>query len=159
MGKAFPGATFTEASTGEEVLLLVEQTDFDILVVDEEMDPAHHVGSGQHGLLGSETIATIRAREARGRRHRMPIVSCTADSDDPATAHRIRAAGADLIWGKPCPRSDAMGDALEMLLQGVPPAQRTEGDTRDAEAAAACAPARGDPRAPLLAQPQIGSQS
>ena len=158
MGKAFPGATFTEASTGEEVLLLVEQADFDILVIDEEMDPAHHVGSGRrHGLLGSEAIKHIRTREARGRRPRMPIVSCTADSDDPATAHRIRAAGADLIWGKPCPRSDAMGDALEMLLQGVPPAQRTEGDTRDAEAAAACAPARGDPRAPLLAQ--IGSQS
>lgn len=103
------GALMTEAESAEEGLRLIDQQDFDMLLVDLRMP----------GMDGITAIGHIRARgDAKGR---VPIIVVTAD-----TALDLRqqclAAGADEVIFKPVAMDnlfDAMGRVLAANDDGV----------------------------------------
>ena len=104
----------TEVATAEEALAAATSSGFALIVMDEIF------ASGLEAMHGSEAIRQIRAHEARSEaawRPRAVIVSCTGNALSSLAAD-LRAAGADLVWGKPMPNftNDEMQDELAPLL-------------------------------------------
>ena len=99
------GATMVEAESAEIGLRLLDDQDFDILLVDLRMP----------GMDGMTAIRHIRARgDAKAR---LPIIVVTADTA-PDLRERCIAAGADDVIFKPV-AMDALFDAMgRMLAQG-----------------------------------------
>lgn len=103
---------FTEASTGEEALEIVQEQKgsdpFDIFFVDE------HMGGAGGVMLGHEFVERFRAREAMANPHgsRALVVGCSGNmlSEDECTEW-----GIDLVWVKPFPSSDDMFDQLSSV--------------------------------------------
>jgi CheY-like chemotaxis protein len=96
------GAEMTEAESAEEGLRLIDEHDFDMLLVDLRMP----------GMDGITAIGHIRARpDAKAR---VPVIVVTADT---ATDLRERciAAGADDVLFKPV-AMDALFEAMGRLL-------------------------------------------
>lgn len=89
------------AATGEEALMLCETNAFDLIVLDQNMQPAGGL------LLGHEV-----AREIRGRlgMNRTVIIGCTGNE---ATCRSdFISGGADDVWSKPTPPTADMIRAI-----------------------------------------------
>jgi len=91
-------ARVTRTRTAEEALLLIgygEVCPFDMLVIDEHMEPAGGV------MKGTRLVNIMAGREILGRRPILAIASCT--SDDLTEYARYRESGANIVWTKPYP--------------------------------------------------------
>jgi len=91
-------ARVTRTRTAEEALLLIgygEVCPFDMLVIDEHMEPAGGV------MKGTRLVNIMAGREILGRRPILAIASCT--SDDLTENARYREIGANIVWTKPYP--------------------------------------------------------
>lgn len=96
------GATMMEAESAEEGLRLVDENDFDMLLVDLRMP----------GMDGITAIGHIRARpDAKAR---VPVIVVTADTALDLR-ERCLAAGADDVLFKPV-AMDALFEAMGRLL-------------------------------------------
>lgn len=96
------GATMTEADSAELGLSLLDQNDFDMLLVDLRMP----------GMDGITAIQHIRARN--DAKAKLPIIVVTADTAVDLR-ERCLAAGADEVLFKPV-AMDALFDAMGRLL-------------------------------------------
>jgi signal transduction histidine kinase/CheY-like chemotaxis protein len=94
------GWTFEQAKTGEECLEIMEKhggpSSFDVIWMDEILSSAGGI------LLGSDTIAMIRAKEKEKGVKGAVIVSSTGNTTEKDCA-KYKAAGADFVAGKPTP--------------------------------------------------------
>ena len=85
------------AATGEEALNLCEERAFDLIVLDQNMQPAGGI------LLGHEVVRELRGRLGMGR---TVIIGCTGNE---ATCRGdFMSQGADEVWPKPTPPTDEM---------------------------------------------------
>ena len=85
------------ASTGEEALRLCEEKAFDLILLDENMQPAGGI------LLGHEVVRELRVRLGMDR---TVIIGCTGNE---ATCRGdFMLSGADEVWSKPTPPTDEM---------------------------------------------------
>eukprot|EP00957_Ditylum_brightwellii_P130243 9935556-Ditylum_brightwellii.AAC.1 len=66
-----PNANITEASTGEEALVICKQRKFDVIMVDQHMEEAGGV------LLGTDTVVAMRRRKVDS-----VIVGCSGNDID-----------------------------------------------------------------------------
>jgi len=83
-----PNATITEASTGEEALVLCGKEKFDVIVVDQYMEEAGGV------MVGTDVVFAMRRMRIDSI-----IIGCSGnDMDD-----LFKEAGSDWVWGKPMP--------------------------------------------------------
>jgi len=83
-----PNATITEASTGEEALVICGKERFDVIVVDQYMEEAGGV------MVGTDVVFAMRRMRIDSI-----IIGCSGnDMDD-----LFKEAGADWVWGKPMP--------------------------------------------------------
>merc|ERR1712045_639077 len=83
-----PNATITEASTGEEALVICGNEKFDVIVVDQYMEEAGGV------MVGTDVVFAMRRMRIDSI-----IIGCSGnDMDD-----LFKEAGADWVWGKPMP--------------------------------------------------------
>ncbi|MEO5494135.1 MAG: response regulator [Sphingomonas sp.] len=98
------GATMTEAESGEIGLKLIEESDFDVALIDLRMP----------GMDGITAIEQIRARgDAKAK---LPIIVVTADTALDLR-ERCLAAGADDVLFKPV-AMDALFEAMGRILAG-----------------------------------------
>ncbi|MBS0480072.1 MAG: response regulator [Proteobacteria bacterium] len=98
------GATMTEAESGEIGLKLIDETDFDMALIDLRMP----------GMDGITAIERIRARgDAKAT---LPIIVVTADTAIDLR-ERCLAAGADEVLFKPV-AMDALFEAMGRILAG-----------------------------------------
>ena len=98
------GATMTEAESGEIGLKLIDETDFDMALIDLRMP----------GMDGITAIEHIRARgDAKAK---LPIIVVTADTAIDLR-ERCLAAGADEVLFKPV-AMDALFEAMGRILAG-----------------------------------------
>ncbi len=98
------GATMTEAESGEIGLKLIDETDFDVALIDLRMP----------GMDGITAIEQIRARgDAKAK---LPIIVVTADTALDLR-ERCLAAGADDVLFKPV-AMDALFEAMGRILAG-----------------------------------------
>ena len=96
------GASLTEAGSGEQGLALVDQQDFDVILVDLRMP----------GMDGFEAIKRIRGRgDAKAR---LPIIVVTADTAIDLR-ERCLEIGADEVLFKPV-AMDSLFDAIGRQL-------------------------------------------
>ncbi|MBY8827611.1 response regulator [Hephaestia mangrovi] len=96
------GAQLTEAESGERGLALIDEHNFDILLVDLRMP----------GMDGFEAIRRIRARN--DAKAKLPIIVVTADTAADLR-ERCLAAGADEVLFKPV-AMDSLFDAIGRQL-------------------------------------------
>uniref|UniRef100_A0A7S1Z0V2 histidine kinase n=1 Tax=Ditylum brightwellii TaxID=49249 RepID=A0A7S1Z0V2_9STRA len=83
-----PNATITEASTGEEALVICGKKQFDVIVVDQYMEEAGGV------MVGTDVVFAMRRMRIDSI-----IIGCSGnDMDD-----LFKEAGSDWVWGKPMP--------------------------------------------------------
>jgi len=83
-----PNASITEASTGEEALVVCGNEKFDVIVVDQYMEEAGGV------MVGTDVVFAMRRMRIDSI-----IIGCSGnDMDD-----LFKEAGADWVWGKPMP--------------------------------------------------------
>ena len=99
--------------TAEQALELIDsacqgQRAFDAIILDQHMETAGGV------MKGSELVAILRARKGlpgpqpNALRSKDPVlVMASANTEDEDNA-LYRAKGADIVWTKPYPRSDAL---------------------------------------------------
>ncbi|QDZ07278.1 response regulator [Sphingomonas panacisoli] len=98
------GAAMTEAESGEIGLKLIDETDFDMALIDLRMP----------GMDGITAIQQIRARtDAKAK---LPIIVVTADTALDLR-ERCLAAGADEVLFKPV-AMDALFEAMGRILAG-----------------------------------------
>jgi len=98
------GATMTEAESGEIGLKLIDESDFDLALIDLRMP----------GMDGITAIEQIRARgDAKAK---LPIIVVTADTALDLR-ERCLAAGADEVLFKPV-AMDALFEAMGRILAG-----------------------------------------
>ena len=98
------GATMTEAESGEIGLKLIDESDFDMALIDLRMP----------GMDGITAIRQIRARgDAKAK---LPIIVVTADTAIDLR-ERCLAAGADEVLFKPV-AMDALFEAMGRILAG-----------------------------------------
>merc|ERR1712106_1149147 len=83
-----PNATITEASTGEEALVLCGKEKFDVIVVDQYMEEAGGV------MVGTDVVFAMRRMRIDSI-----IIGCTGNEMDDL----FQEAGSDWVWGKPMP--------------------------------------------------------
>ena len=96
------GADMVEAELAEEGLRLIDERDFDVVLVDLRMP----------GMDGLTAIRLIRARpDAKAR---LPLIVVTADTA-PDLRERCLAAGADEVLFKPV-AMDSLFDAIGRIL-------------------------------------------
>jgi len=96
------GANLTEADSGEQGLALIEERDFDVILVDLRMP----------GMDGFEAIRWIRARgDAKAR---LPIIVVTADTAIDLRERCLKV-GADEVLFKPV-AMDSLFDAIGRQL-------------------------------------------
>ena len=98
------GATMTEAESGEIGLKLIDESDFDMALVDLRMP----------GMDGITAIKAIRARN--DAKAKLPIIVVTADTALDLR-ERCLAAGADEVLFKPV-AMDALFEAMGRILAG-----------------------------------------
>jgi signal transduction histidine kinase/DNA-binding response OmpR family regulator/HPt (histidine-containing phosphotransfer) domain-containing protein len=110
---------------GRQALVALEEQDFDVVLLDEEMP----------GITGRQTTAAIRRREAGTGKHQIIIgISGHATQDD---EHRFREAGMDASLAKPV-EVKTLYKAVEAAAQNLhPPAAHSQ---HQIEPAAATAP-------------------
>lgn len=94
------GALVTD---GVQVMRILEQQDFDLLLLDMSMP----------NMDGSETLKAIRSRERQGR-PRLPVLMVTG-YDDQNTRQRLMSDGADDVLAKPL-SIQALQAALQRLV-------------------------------------------
>ena len=83
-----PNAVITEASTGEEALIICGKQSFDVIVVDQYMEEAGGV------MVGTDVVFAMRRMRIESI-----IIGCSGnDMDD-----LFKEAGCDWVWGKPMP--------------------------------------------------------
>lgn len=83
-----PNCSVTEASTGEEALVMCRREMFDVIIVDHYMETAGGV------MVGTDVIIAMRRLKVEAI-----IIGCSGnDLDD-----KFLSAGADFIWKKPIP--------------------------------------------------------
>ena len=81
-------AVITEASTGEEALIICGKQSFDVIVVDQYMEEAGGV------MVGTDVVFAMRRMRIESI-----IIGCSGnDMDD-----LFKEAGCDWVWGKPMP--------------------------------------------------------
>jgi len=86
-----PNAKITEASTGEEALVICGEQQFDVIVVDQYMEEAGGV------MVGTDVVFAMRRMRIDSI-----IIGCSGnDMDD-----LFKEAGADWVWGKPMPSNE-----------------------------------------------------
>ena len=98
------GATMTEAESGEIGLKLIDESDFDMALIDLRMP----------GMDGITAIQKIRARD--DAKAKLPIIVVTADTAIDLR-ERCLAAGADEVLFKPV-AMDALFEAMGRILAG-----------------------------------------
>jgi len=113
---ALKGATFTEASTGEEALQLLLEKDFDIALLDEVYSNTPE--EAESFLRGTDVTRIFR--DARPEANTV-IIGCTAVLD--FDSHRTLAdnTGQDAVWGKPGPKARELVHELQRLLAAREP--------------------------------------
>jgi CheY-like chemotaxis protein len=98
------GATMTEAESGEIGLKLIDESDFDMALIDLRMP----------GMDGITAIQEIRARS--DAKAKLPIIVVTADTAIDLR-ERCLAAGADEVLFKPV-AMDSLFEAMGRILAG-----------------------------------------
>jgi len=101
------GLEFVEAASGEEALLEIERSEFDLVLLDLHMP----------GIDGLAVLRAIRANEKPEVR-RVKIVVLTGDKSDAAVAE-ARHAGADDFVLKPVTRSNLIEATSRCLDQKI----------------------------------------
>jgi CheY-like chemotaxis protein len=96
-----PNAQITEASTGEEALVICNERKFDVILVDQHMEEAGGV------LLGTDTVVAMRRRKIDS-----VIVGCSGNDID----GQFMEAGMDWVMKKPTPKNDVIAKKLRQLL-------------------------------------------
>jgi signal transduction histidine kinase/DNA-binding NarL/FixJ family response regulator/HPt (histidine-containing phosphotransfer) domain-containing protein len=115
---------------GRRALAALEEHDFDVVLLDEEMP----------GMTGLQTTAAIRRREATTLKHQIIIgISGHATADD---EHRFREAGMDASLAKPV-EVTTLYKAVEAAAQNLPPTPPPS--QRAAESGPAIAPSAALP--------------
>ena len=117
-------AKVTRTRTAEEALSLIgfgEVCPFDLLVIDEHMEPAGGI------MKGTRLVEVMTRRKISGRRPILSIASCT--SDDPIEFARLRSTGANFVWPKPYPSmaqmmSDIVGCWLDHTVSDAAASER-----------------------------------
>jgi CheY-like chemotaxis protein/HPt (histidine-containing phosphotransfer) domain-containing protein len=113
---------------GRRALAALEEHDFDVVLLDEEMP----------GMTGLQTTAAIRRRELITGKHQVIIgISGHATADD---EHRFREAGMDTALAKPV-EVKTLYKAVESAAQNLHSTAARSQPQHTAEAAAATAPA------------------
>jgi signal transduction histidine kinase/DNA-binding response OmpR family regulator/HPt (histidine-containing phosphotransfer) domain-containing protein len=113
---------------GRRALAALEEHDFDVVLLDEEMP----------GMTGLQTTAAIRRRELITGKHQVIIgISGHATADD---EHRFREAGMDAALAKPV-EVKTLYKAVESAAQNLHSTAARSQPQHTAEAAAATAPA------------------
>jgi len=97
-----PNSTVSEASTGEEAITRCESESFDVLIVDQYMESAGGV------LLGTDVIEAMRRSGITSF-----IIGCSGNDLD----SKFISAGADLVWGKPCPCNKEIKEQFRFALE------------------------------------------
>jgi len=96
-----PNSTISEASTGEEALVICGKETFDIIVVDQYMEEAGGV------MVGTDVVFAMRRMRIDSI-----IIGCSGnDMDD-----LFKEAGADWVWGKPMPSNTKIIKQLRLAL-------------------------------------------
>ena len=97
-----PKATITEASTGEEALVLCGKQKFDVIIVDQYMEEAGGV------MVGTDVVFAMRRMRIDSI-----IIGCSGnDMDD-----LFKEAGSDWVWGKPMPSNVKTVSQLRAALR------------------------------------------
>ena len=88
----------TRARTAEEALdLLGDANLYDLIVVDQHMEPAGGV------MKGSQLVEILSAKPYVPGTQRPILCIASGNADDEAEANTFKAVGADIIWPKPYP--------------------------------------------------------
>ena len=88
----------TRARTAEEALdLLGDANAYDLIVVDQHMEPAGGV------MKGSQLVEILSAKPCVAGTQRPILCIASGNADDEAEASTFKAVGADIIWPKPYP--------------------------------------------------------
>ena len=96
-----PNARITEASTGEEALVICGKQSFDVIVVDQYMEEAGGV------MVGTDVVFAMRRMRIDSI-----IIGCSGnDMDD-----LFKEAGCDWVWGKPMPSNATTVKQLRSAL-------------------------------------------
>ena len=96
-----PKAVITEASTGEEALLICGKEKFDVIVVDQYMEEAGGV------MVGTDVVFAMRRMRIEAI-----IIGCSGNDMDEQFAE----AGADWVWKKPMPSNSKIIQDLRMAM-------------------------------------------
>ena len=96
-----PNARITEASTGEEALVICGKQSFEVIVVDQYMEEAGGV------MVGTDVVFAMRRMRIDSI-----IIGCSGnDMDD-----LFKEAGCDWVWGKPMPSNATTVKQLRSAL-------------------------------------------
>jgi len=106
-----PNAIITEASTGEEALVICGKQSFDVIVVDQYMEEAGGV------MVGTDVVFAMRRMRIESI-----IIGCSGnDMDD-----LFKEAGCDWVWGKPMPSNATTVKQLRSALAATKSKQPSE---------------------------------
>jgi CheY-like chemotaxis protein len=109
-----PNATISEASTGEEALVICGNETFDVIVVDQFMEEAGGV------MVGTDVVYAMR---------RMRIESIIIGCSGNDLSQEFTEAGADWVWQKPMPSNR---EIITHLRQAMEKNSRTRQGSTDA---------------------------
>jgi len=96
-----PNSVITEASTGEEALVICGKEKFDVVVVDQYMEEAGGV------MVGTDVVFAMRRMRINSI-----IIGCSGNDMDELFAE----AGADWVWKKPMPSNTKIIQELRTAL-------------------------------------------
>jgi len=96
-----PNAIITEASTGEEALVICGKSKFDVIIVDQYMEQAGGI------MVGTDVVFAMRRMRIDSI-----IIGCSGNDIDDL----FKEAGTDWVWGKPMPSNAVILQQLRTAL-------------------------------------------
>ena len=101
----------TRAPTAEAALELIDDVcAFDLIVVDQHMEPAGGV------MKGSQLVQTLSARPCTDGARRPIFCIASGNADGPADVAMFHKVGANIIWPKPYPAKERMASDIAQAL-------------------------------------------